>query len=199
MLFKSNDNIFVIENKIDSNIIEYDKKKRVTNFTEKPEFPKTNHISLGMYLVNRDYLLEILNMADTLVDFGRDLIPYLVNRKDDIYVHEYSDIFMDVGTVKSLYDSNMFFLENPDLIKNKGDRFKFYTKPYNLPPEYITNTAKITSSLISDGSVISGKIVHSIISINTYIEKSVEVIDSVILPNVKILKGIKLVITKFKN
>jgi len=173
-------------------IVEYDDDFRITGFIEKPENPKTNHISLGMYIFNKELLLKYLPLASKLVDFGSDLIPYIINNNEKVYACKHDGFFMDLGTIESLYQGNMFFLDNDNLINERGSIFKVYSKTFDYPPTYIGSNTAVVKSIISQGSVIYGSIKHSIISLNVRIGDGSKVKDSVILPNVTIGKNVKL-------
>ena len=173
-------------------IIEYDKYNKVLGFEEKPKKPKSNRISLGMYLFNKDFLLKYLEYADKLVDFGSDLIPFLIKETDRVYSYNYTGRFMDVGTVESLYYGNMFYLEHPEILDNKGQKYKIYSHAYDYPPQALGPKAKVSYSVLTDGCMINGTIIHSVMSYGTVVLDNAEVIDSVILPNTKIGKESKI-------
>ena len=173
-------------------ILELGSEKRVIGFEEKPENPKSNTISLGMYLFSKEYLLNNLKMASTLVDFGRDFIPYLINKKDKVYAYNHSGDFYDLGTVDGLYNANMYYLDNPTKFNNKGDKFKIYSRSLDLPPSYIKNGSIIKNSIVSDGSLISATITHSIISYDVIINEGSKIENSIILPGARIGKNTEL-------
>ena len=173
-------------------IIEYDRYNKVLGFEEKPKKPKSNRISLGMYLFNKDFLLKYLEYADKLVDFGSDLIPFLIKETDRVYSYNYTGRFMDVGTIESLYYGNMFYLEHPEILDNKGQKYKIYSHAYDYPPQALGSKAKVSYSVLTDGCMINGTVIHSVMSYGTIVEEGAEVIDSVILPNTKIGKGTKI-------
>ena len=172
-------------------IIEYDSNNKVLGFEEKPKKPKSNRISLGMYLFNRDFLLKYLEYADKLVDFGHDLIPFLISETDKVYSYDYKGRFMDVGTIESLYAGNMFYLEHPEILDNKGQKYKIYSHAYDYPPQSLYDNANIKFSSVSDGAIIDGTIIHSVISYGVIVDTNAYIKDSVILPNTKIGKNVK--------
>lgn len=173
-------------------IIEYDESFRITGFTEKPDNPKTNHISLGMYLFNKDFLIKCLEKADVLVDFGHDLIPYILSNYSNIYAYKHDSYFYDLGTVDSLYKANMFFLDNIDFINKKGDDFKIYSRPLNYPPHIACSGSTIKNSIIGDASIIKGEVIHSVVSYKCTIEEGSMIKDSILLPKVKVGKNTKI-------
>lgn len=167
-------------------IVGYDQEYRITSFEEKPENPKSNNISMGIYLFNKDFLLENLKLADKLVDFGNDLIPHILNNTKDVFAYDYKGLFFDVGTIESLYYANMYFLDRPGLISPHGDSLKIYSKPLDYYPAFIKDGASVKKSFISDGSIVYGDVYHSILSYRNTIEKNTKIKDSIILPNVYI-------------
>ena len=173
-------------------IVEYDNKKRIISLDEKPENPKTNHISLGMYLFTKEYLLSVLDKTEEYPDFGHDFIPYLIRKSDKIYAYNTDSIFMDLGTVESLYNANMYFLDNSDLINRKGDHFKIYSKGYNYPPFMVYKRGRVKNSAISDGARIKGDATHSILSYMVFVDSGAQVVDSILLPNSIVQKNAKL-------
>ena len=171
-------------------IIEHDNNDKVLGFEEKPKKPKSNRISLGMYLFNKDFLLKYLEYADKLVDFGSDLIPFLIKETNNVYSYNYKGRFMDVGTVESLYRGNMFYLEHHEILDNKGQKYKIYSHAYDYPPQALGKNARIKNSVLTDGCMINGEITHSVISYGVVVDENANIIDSVILPNVKIGRGV---------
>ena len=164
-------------------IAEIDDDRRIISFNEKPDIPKSNNISLGMYLFNKDILIKYLEYANKLVDFGSDLIPFILSNNERVYSYNYDGVFMDLGTIESIYQGNMFFLDNPELLKNSGHSFKIFSRPLDYIPIYIKDYSLISRSIISEGTIIEGTIDHSVISVGVKVGKNSKVIDSVILPN----------------
>ena len=195
---KNNSELTIITKEYDGDdlnrfgIAEIDSNRRIISFEEKPENPKSNNISLGIYLFNKDKLIEYLTLAEDLVDFGSDLIPYIIKNNKNVYSYNYDGLFMDLGTIESLYYGNMYFLDNPKLLENRHNPFKIYTRPSDYLPVIIRKGAKVKNASISDGAYILGDINHSVISFNVTIEEGASITDSVLLPGVTIKKGSKL-------
>ncbi len=169
-------------------ILDIDGQCKVISFDEKPEFPKSNLASMGIYVFNKSVLKELLeNSEEDDVDFGKDIIPLALNQEVDICAYEFEGYFRDVGTVKSLYQANMDLLDNPHYLKVQDYKdFPLFTKSVNLPPHHIVSSKKITNSMISDGCLIYGEIIHSILSSGIIVKEGSIIKDSVIHPNVKI-------------
>ena len=173
-------------------IIEYDTNKKILSFEEKPKHPKSNHVSMGIYLFNKETILKYLPEADKMFDFGNDLIPYIIKNSDNVYAYNFNDLFMDVGTVKSLYDANMYFLDHPELSGKPTDPIRIYSKPFDYEPHIIRQGGSVKKCIVSDGSDISGTICHSVISFKVIVREKAEISDSVILPGAVIGKNAKI-------
>lgn len=173
-------------------VIEKDENDRIINFEEKPDNPKTNNISLGIYLFNKETLLKYLPLANELVDFGKDLIPYILKRENNVFTYTHKGLFVDVGTIESLYDANMYFLDNPKVMDNKGLDFKIYSKPSIDAPIYISKEGKVINSILSDGVSIKGTIKHSLISLNVSVGDKSYIEDSIVMPDAKIGNNVRL-------
>ncbi|MBN2504985.1 MAG: NTP transferase domain-containing protein [Bacilli bacterium] len=174
-------------------IIEVDDSDYLTSFEEKPEKPNANLASMGIYLFNTDVLERLLSDTETEVDFGNNIIPKAIKDKYCVSVYEFNDYWKDVGTIDSLYQAHMDMIDDPDFLTlNVSSNLPVYSKSLNLPPHLILANAKVTDSIIADGSIIDGEIRHSSIGYETIVESGAIVEDSVILPGVKISKGAKL-------
>lgn len=164
-------------------IIEADDKGRIKSFEEKPKKPKSNLVSMGIYLFNKSTLLKYITLADKLTDFGKDLIPYIISHEKKVYTFKNNRIFFDLGTVESLFNANMFFLDNFELAKDTHTE-KVYSKPLNYPPHIIRGLSDVKESLVSDGVIInSSKVYHSVISLGSKVKKGSNISYSVILPD----------------
>ena len=166
--------------------------KQVYQFEEKPKNPKSNLASMGIYIFNYDVLKKaIIEDAelDTSHDFGKNIIPTLLDEGKKIFAYPFSGYWKDVGTIDSLWQANMDLLveENP---LNLGDEtWKIFTEYVPTSPQFIGKTAKIKSCYINQGCVINGTVTNSVLFRDVNIEEGATVIDSVIMPNVKVCKG----------
>ncbi|MCR5741889.1 MAG: glucose-1-phosphate adenylyltransferase [Gammaproteobacteria bacterium] len=196
---ESNAELTILTKKLDNKkelsrfgIIEYDENNKIISFEEKPKKPKSDNISMGIYLFNKDYLLKYIKLADKMTDFGNDLIPYLLENTKNVYAYPYDGIFFDVGTISSLYNANMYFIDNPLQISPHQDNLRVYSKPYDYYPHVIGKNATVNTSFISDGSVVEGKVTHSVLSYKCIIKEKAKVEDSVIMPNVTVEEGVRI-------
>lgn len=164
----------------------------IYEFEEKPKNPKSNLASMGIYIFNYDVLKKALiedAELDTSHDFGKNIIPTLLDEGKKIFAYPFSGYWKDVGTIDSLWQANMDLLveENP---LNLGDEtWKIFTEDVPTSPQFIGKTAKIKSCYINQGCVINGTVTNSVLFRDVNIEEGATVIDSVIMPNVKVCKG----------
>ncbi|MFW5841756.1 MAG: glucose-1-phosphate adenylyltransferase family protein [Bacillota bacterium] len=160
----------------------------ISGFEEKPENPKGEYASMGLYVFKTDVLKTILENIDTTdYDFGKNVIPKVLTRDYKVCPYIFDGYFRDVGTVKSLYDANMDLLDRPELLKLYDYKTNpLYTKSEDLPPHHNISSDDVRNSLVSDGVLIMGRIDHSIISSRVLIKAGAYVKDSLIYSNVKI-------------
>jgi len=172
-------------------ILELDEENRVLSFEEKPEHPKSDLASMGVYVFKKDILSALLSHTDDgLFDFGKDIIPFALTHSLEIYGYRFDGYFRDVGTIKSLFEANMDLIDNPALLKlNQFKDFPVYTKSSNLPPHHISNDANVKYTMIADGCLISGTLDHCIISSGTVIKRGCTIKNTIIFGNVTINKG----------
>lgn len=174
-------------------VLTTDDDNRIIEFDEKPDHPKSSLISMGIYVFNRQALIDALvqdSRRDTTHDFGRDIVPAMV---DDPSLHAYGFPFdgywRDVGTIESYYDGNMDLLEDlPDLNMYDPDT-RVRTRVTGYPPAKIGNRAYISRSLIDLGCIINGHVEHSVLSPGVYIEEGAVVRDSIIFDDCRIEAG----------
>ncbi len=163
----------------------------IYQFEEKPANPKSNHASMGVYIFKWEILHEYLikDEADETSDndFGKNVIPALLRDGKRLYAYTFADYWKDVGTIHSLWESNMELLDGKFNIRDKV--FKTYARNHAKPSSYIAKSSSIKNSFIAEGCSVKGKIEHSIISTGCTIEEDVEIYNSVIMPEAVIKKG----------
>ncbi len=174
-------------------IISTDEDEKIVEFAEKPARPKSNLASMGIYLFDwpclKQALIQDEKNADSSNDFGKNVIPLLLNEKSELFAYRFTGYWRDVGTIESYYQANMELLEpEPPLDLFSGD-VRIYSNNSVLPPHYAGKAADISNSLISNGCVILGKVHNSIIGSEAYIEDGAIVENSVILPQAVVKKG----------
>ncbi|MFK7691146.1 glucose-1-phosphate adenylyltransferase [Paenibacillus sp. HJGM_3] len=175
-------------------IMNTDSDRRITEFEEKPKQPKSNLASMGVYMftwpVLKRYLQEDEANPGSSNDFGKDLIPAMLNAGQAMYAYPFEGYWKDVGTIESLWEASMDLLEaNPRL--NLNDRsWRIYSVNPNQPPHYIARTAKVQTSLVNEGCVVYGEVDRSVLFYGVHVGEGSQISDSVIMPNVKIGRGV---------
>ncbi len=166
---------------------------KITAFEEKPKVPKSNKASMGVYVFTwqklRAYLIDDENKEGSSNDFGKDVIPAMHEAGEKLYAYLFDGYWKDVGTIDSLWESNLDLL-NPkvDLDLNDDD-WKIYSRNPIAPPHYISPTAHIQNSLISEGCTVEGEVDFSILFANVDIEEGAVVKDSIIMPGTTVKSG----------
>ena len=166
----------------------------IYEFEEKPAKPKSTNASMGIYCFNWKVLREALiaDEADpnSSKDFGKNIIPNLLNAGHKMMAYPFDGYWKDVGTIDSLWEANMELLgENPEFNLRGGKRETIYARNTALPSSYIDDDAKIIDSLVAEGCEVYGTIKHSVVSIGCSIGKGVLVEDAVVMPGVVIEDG----------
>ena len=167
----------------------------IYEFEEKPKQPKSTLASMGIYVFTweklRKYLIEDEQNPSSNNDFGKNIIPAMLNNDELLKVFRFSGYWKDVGTVESLWDANLDLL-NPKLNLNLSDKeWRIYSRTKAMPPQYISDNAKVENSLITNGCEIFGNIDYSILFENVIVEEGAVVEYSLIMPGAVIKKGAK--------
>lgn len=177
-------------------IMNVDNTERIIEFDEKPAVPKSNLASMGIYIFKWSLLKQYLKDAQSknidMSDFGKNIVPAYLNNGEPIFAYRFSGYWKDVGTISSLWEANMEFI-NPCHELNIRDReWRIYSKNPIAPPQYITKQADVKNALIVDGCFINGQVKHSILSQNVKVGENSVIEDSVIMPNAVIGKNVVL-------
>ncbi|GFP04550.1 glucose-1-phosphate adenylyltransferase [Lactobacillus helveticus] len=178
-------------------IMNTDVSGRITEFNKKPEHPQSNHASMGIHIFNWKRLRKGLTTAfstnDDMSDFGKDVIPYYLKSDERVFAYPFSGYWKDVGKIDSLWAANMEFLDNDDILDLYDRSWRIFSKNPIAPPQVIIDNAEIENSMVVDGCYVDSMVKHSILSTNVDVQKGAQIIDSVIMPGVKIGKnaGIK--------
>ena len=167
-------------------IMNTDPDGRINEFEEKPAKPKSNLASMGIYIFNADFLKRYLeeDAKDEMSshDFGKNIIPKMLEDKARLYSYAFDGYWKDVGTIESLWQANMDLLqEEPPFMLDDPDWAVYSSNP-SLPPHYLGPDAEIKRSMISEGSMILGNVEHSVIFQGVKIGKGAVVRDSVVMP-----------------
>ncbi|WP_115716666.1 glucose-1-phosphate adenylyltransferase [Amedibacterium intestinale] len=174
-------------------IMNTDENGRIVEFEEKPEHPKSNLASMGIYIFNwkllRKMLVADIDDPDSNHDFGKDIIPNLLNDGKRLFAWEFKGYWKDVGTVDSLWEANMDLLSSNNELDLNDPNWKIYTEDVAAVPQYIGVDAKINNAYINQGCVINGEINNSVLFTNVKVEKDAQINDSVLMPGVEIGEG----------
>lgn len=175
-------------------VVVADENHRITEFQEKPEHPKSNLASMGIYIfswpVLRDALITLKEQPKC--DFGMHVIPHCFDNGNRIFAYEYNGYWKDVGTLKSYWEANMELIDIVPEFNLYEEFWKIYTKNDILPPQYVSADAKIERSILGEGCDVRGGVYNSVISANVDIDEGVEIHDSIIMQGCKIKKGTKI-------
>ena len=166
----------------------------IYEFEEKPKQPKSTNASMGIYVFTWSVLREALiadeDNPDSSNDFGKNIIPSLLNAGHKLMAYNFKGYWKDVGTIDSLWEANMDLLGKDPAFDIHGDEHtKIYARNNALPSSYIDETAKTVNCFIAEGSVVYGTVRHSVISTGCNIGKNAVVEDSVVMPGVVIESG----------
>ena len=166
----------------------------IYEFEEKPKQPKSTNASMGIYCFSWKVLREALiaDEADpnSSKDFGKNIIPNLLNAGHKMMAYNFDGYWKDVGTISSLWEANMELLgKEPEFQLRGGKNETIYARNSAMPSSYIDDDAKIIDSLVAEGCEVYGTVKHSVVSVGCTIGKNVLVEDAVVMPGVVIEDG----------
>ena len=164
-------------------IVITDENSKITEFQEKPEHPKSNLASMGIYIFTWKVLKEaLLALKDqSNCDFGKHVIPYCHDKGNKLVAYEYNGYWKDVGTLASYWEANMELIDIIPEFNLYEEFWKIYTSSEIIPPQYVSSDAVIERSIIGDGTEIYGEIHNSVIGAGVTIEKGAVVKDSILM------------------
>lgn len=174
-------------------IMNTDETGRIVEFEEKPEHPKSNLASMGIYIFNwkllRKTLLADMKNADSSHDFGKDIIPALLNDEKKLCAYKYKRYWKDVGTIDSLWEANMDLLDKNNALDLNDPAWKIYTEDVTALPQYIGADAVVDRAFITQGCVVNGKVKNSVLFTGAKVAEGAQVIDSVLMPGAEVAEG----------
>ncbi len=173
-------------------IVESDATSKVTGFEEKPKKPKSTLASMGLYLFNTKVLEKLLSDIEQEEenDFGQNILPKSLREGYVVSQFTFSGYWKDVGTIESLYQTNMDLLDNPDFLTlNTSKNLPIYSKSLNLPPHIVMQHGNVKNAIIADGCLIDGCVIHSVCGYETVTKRGSKIENCVLLPNVTILEN----------
>ena len=162
----------------------------IYEFEEKPKNPKSTNASMGVYIfkwsVLKGYLIQDEMDKDSSNDFGKNIIPKMLNSGRKLVAYPFKGYWKDVGTIESLWEANMDLLKIDNELNLYDSEWKIYSDNQIRPAQHIGEKAKIANSLIVEGCIVNGEVEDSILSQGVTVGKNTIIRDSVIMPNVKI-------------
>ncbi len=174
-------------------IMNTDENERIIEFEEKPEKPKSNLASMGIYIFNwkllRKLLLADMKNDSSNHDFGKDIIPQLLNDDKNLFAYKFNGYWKDVGTIDSLWEANMDLLDKNNALDLNDPSWKIYTEDATTLPHYIGPNANIKRAFINQGCVISGSVKNSVLFTGVKVGERAQIIDSVLMPGVTVEEG----------
>ncbi|MGN1160123.1 MAG: glucose-1-phosphate adenylyltransferase [Lachnospiraceae bacterium] len=172
-------------------IVITDDNRKIVDFEEKPENPRSNLASMGIYIFNWKTLKEaLIAKADQpALDFGKHIIPYCHENGAPMYAYEFNGYWKDVGTLNSYWEANMELIDIVPEFNLYEEYWKIYTKSDKISPQYISGNSVIERSLIGEGSEIYGEVYNSVIGCGVTVGEGTVVRDSIIMNDTKIGYG----------
>lgn len=165
----------------------------IYEFDEKPAHPKSTNASMGIYVFSwdklRKYLIEDEANSDSSNDFGKDILPKMLADGQRMFAYAFSGYWKDVGTIESLWESNMDLLDPNVTLDLADENWKIYSRNPVVAPHYVSPTGVVQNSLISDGCIIEGNVDFSVLFSNVTIAPGAVVNDSILMPGVVVEEG----------
>jgi len=174
-------------------IMKTNAKNQIVEFYEKPAHPVSNLASMGIYIFKyktlRKYLLDDAKNEKSTHDFGKDVIPTMLNSGKKMMAYVYQGYWKDVGTIKSLHEANMDLLKEGTTLDDITKGNKIYSEDTYSHPQYIGSKAVVKNSLINQGAVILANVEGSVISNEVIVSEGAKVINSVLMTGARVQRG----------
>ncbi len=171
-------------------IMNTDETGKIVSFEEKPKQPKSNNASMGIYIFDwkklRDYMERDDADEKSENDFGKNIIPNMLNAGEKMVAYPFEGYWKDVGTIQSLWEANMDMLGDPPLLDLDDPSWRIYTRNPVMAPHYVSKEARIKNSLVTEGCVVRGEVEHTVLFCGAKLEEGGKVFDSVVFPGSKI-------------
>ena len=166
---------------------------QIIEFLEKPENPISTKASMGIYIFNwkvlKEYLIRDEENPESEKDFGKNIIPMLLEENRRIFAFPFAGYWKDVGTIESLWEADMDLIKRRDEFNISDKTWKVYYRHEGKLPQFIGDSAQVTDSMISDGTIVLGTVHESIVSSGVSIGKNAKVQGSIIMQNAVIEEG----------
>lgn len=165
----------------------------IYEFEEKPKQPKSTLASMGIYIFKAEKMYEYLeaddNDPESSKDFGKNVLPAMLNAGEKMFAYRFEGYWKDVGTISSLWEANMDLLGDAPNFDVGDPAWKIHSRNPLAPPEYLGEGSVVKNSMIALGSEIYGTVINSVLSSNTVVEAGATVKDSVIMSGTVIKAG----------
>ena len=174
-------------------IMNTDANNRIVEFEEKPAEPKSTKDSMGIYIFDWARLRNMLVAAEKsdidMSDFGKNVIPTYLESGESVYAYEFNGYWKDVGTIESLWEANMEYIDPNNALDSRDRHWKIYSRNLISPPNFFGEHGHIEDSLVVDGCLVDGTVKHSILSTEAQVREGAVVEDAVVMSNAIIGKG----------
>ena len=165
----------------------------IYQFEEKPKQPKSTLASMGIYIFSAQKLFQYLEDDDanpnSSKDFGKDVLPAMLNAGEKMYSYRFEGYWKDVGTIQSLWEANMDLLGENPIFDVSDKTWKIHSRNPLAPPEHIGENGVVKNSMVALGCEIDGVVENSILGSNVIVEQGAVVKDAVVLANSVIKAG----------
>ena len=166
---------------------------QIVEFEEKPEHPKSNLASMGIYIFNwkllRKMLVADMKNEESNHDFGKDIIPTMLNDGKRLFAYKFKGYWKDVGTIDSLWEANMDLLDRRSGLDLDDRTWKIYTEDIPTFPQYISEEADVKNAYITQGCVVEGEVKNSVLFTGAKVGEGARVYDSVLMPGAVVEPG----------
>ena len=167
----------------------------IYEFDEKPAVPKSTLASMGIYIFTweklRKYLIADEADPASANDFGKNVLPTMLNSGERMFAWRFDGYWKDVGTIDSLWEANMDLLDPKVPLDLADPNWKIYSRNPGMPPQYLSATSEVQNSSITEGCVIHGKVESSVIFAGVTVEEGAEIVQSILMPGTVVRKGAK--------
>lgn len=174
-------------------IMNTDANMKIIEFEEKPKKPKSTKASMGVYIFSADVMYKYLEEDEQDVtsdnDFGKNIIPKMLKDGLNLYAYTFQGYWRDVGTITSLWEANMDLLGVNSEVNLQDSNWRILSRNDAYPPQFIGESSTIENSLITEGCLVEGTVINSLLSCNVKVAKGAVVKDSVIFENTIIESG----------
>ncbi len=176
-------------------IMNANSEDRIVEFEEKPAQPKSNLASMGIYIFTWKVLKEALLKDNTIhddSDFGKHIIPDMINSEKNVYAYRFNDYWRDIGTIEAYWQANMELTETVPVFNLYDEFWKIYTNTEHQLPQYVGSEAVIEQSLVSEGCEVYGEVYHSVLGPKVIVEEGAIIRNSIVMGETIVRKGANL-------